>query len=346
MISCTKSAAFLISKLLVFLSRNKPIMIRKIGIIGSGKMGLDIFNYLSDFNFNLTLHSLFEDEKEKLQNSFQKKISRQLKHAIISQEQYNIKNKFLITNNLNDFEDCDLIIESIIENKEEKKKLFKELELIVKRDCIFASNSSSNIPSSLSCNVPVIGMHFFYPVPFKNVVELIVHDGLSQEIVELTKSFLSTINKKVFIQNEQNAFLLNRFLLDIQVKAIEIVQQYKISFGQFDYAIQNIIPDFGVFEMMDQVGHVTMYNSILNYSKLDRDGERFSILLEELKLKIDANLNFNDNKIKELSEKKRTEINSVIVNYSIELFNRYLLEYKVDPLFFNESLNDFCGIIL
>ncbi len=321
-------------------------MIQKVGIIGSGKMGLDIFNYLSDFDFNLVLHSLFEDEKDKLEKSFQKKISRQLKHSLIDQEQYNFKSQFLITTNLNDFKDCDLIIESIIENKDEKKQLFKDLELIVKKDCILASNSSSNLPSLLASNIPIIGIHFFYPVAFKNVVELIIHDGLNSKITEQTKLFLSSINKKVFIQNEQNAFLLNRFLLDIQLKALEMVQQFKISFNQLDHAIQNLIPDFGVFEMMDQVGHETMYNSISNYSKLDEDEKRFSFLLKELELKIDAKLNFNDEKIKELPKLERVAINSEISNYMIELFNHYINEYKLDSLFFKESLSDFCGIAL
>ncbi|HAF28768.1 MAG TPA: hypothetical protein DCG75_06940 [Bacteroidales bacterium] len=321
-------------------------MIRKVGIIGSGKMGTDIFNYLSDFNFKLILHSLFEEEKEKLENSFQKKISRQLKHLLINQEQYNLKSKFLITTDLTDLKDCDLILESITEDQNAKKNLFKDLELIVKKDCILASNSSSNIPSLLSSNTQIVGMHFFYPVAFKNVVELIIQDGLSQEIIELTKSLLSTINKKAFIQNEQNAFLLNRFLLDIQLKAFETVRKYKINYNQFDYAIQSVIPDFGVFEMMDQVGHQTMYNAIWNYAKLDGPENKYSPLLNELQLKIDSKSKFNDNDVKDLPVLLKTEINSEISKYMIELFNRYNSKYKIDSLVFKEYLNDFCGIVL
>ena len=79
-------------------------MIHNIGIIGSGKMGLDIFNYLSDFNFKLTWFILFEEEKDRLQKSFNRKISRQLKHELITQEQYNQKSNYVLTNDLSDLD--------------------------------------------------------------------------------------------------------------------------------------------------------------------------------------------------------------------------------------------------
>ena len=156
-------------------------MIKKIGIIGSGKMGADIFNYLSDYNYNLYWFILFEEEKDKLQKSFSKKISRQLKHGLISKVQYNSKNDFILTNRLNDLVNCDLIIESIVEEKNEKLKLFRDLQQIVSKECIVASNSSSILPSLLSKSSPVIGMHFFYPVSFKNTVELVVHEDINRD---------------------------------------------------------------------------------------------------------------------------------------------------------------------
>jgi 3-hydroxyacyl-CoA dehydrogenase len=322
-------------------------MIQNVGIIGSGKMGTDIFNYLSDFEYNLTWFILFEDEKEKLQRSFQKRITRQLKHELINQDQYNHKMSFVLTNNLSDLSSCDLIIESIVEEESLKKELFKELEKYVNPNCIFTSNSSSIFPSKLSNTIPVCGMHFFYPVAFKNIVELLIPDNSENNSTEILEQFLASINKISFNQNEKQAFLLNRFLLDIQVKAFELTKTHNLEFIQIDEISKTIIPDFGLFEMMDHVGHQTMYNSVLNYSDMDKDKERFQNLLFEIKIRMNELRPFIDNtEVDNLSTDNSKKIKNKLLSEIDIIYRNYITEFNIEPEFFKAALSDFCGLII
>lgn len=320
-------------------------MIQKIGIIGSGKMGSDIFNYLSDYEFDIVWFFLFEDEMEKVQKSFEKKSARLLKHEIISKEQYEHRLKFNFTHNLKEFCDCDLIIESIPEELKLKKEIFNILSQITKQECIFTSNSSSILPSKLSVSKEVIGMHFFYPIAFNNSVELISNNSKSKEL-KILENFILSINKKVFNQNESNAFILNRFLLDIQVKAYELVQVYNLSFCQIDMALEDLIPEFGIFSMIDQVGHQTMYNSISNYAEMEESQKRFQPILEEIHLRIDSQSNFIDNKSEEIEKAIQQEVEREINNFIKSLYLEYIEKFNLDSVLFKYLLKDLCGLML
>ena len=77
--------------------------IQKIGIIGSGKMGSDIFNYLSDYNFDIVWYTRNPEHKMTLRETFEKKIKRQLKHGIIDQNIFDLRNNYKIIAQIKDF---------------------------------------------------------------------------------------------------------------------------------------------------------------------------------------------------------------------------------------------------
>jgi 3-hydroxybutyryl-CoA dehydrogenase len=331
--------------------------IKTVGIIGSGKMGSDIFNYLSDFNYELIWYTRNPDHKETLWKTYQKKIKRQLKHGIISQEVFELRSKYRITNNLKDFSQCDLIIESVIEEPDIKIEIFRELDENVKTSCILASNSSSILPSQLSESVQrknrVIGLHFFYPIAFKNAVELISSDFTDDVSIEKAKLFLDDIKRFYLEQNEDSAFVLNRLLLQIQIEAFKLMKDAGLGFKQFDDIAKRLVTDFGLFEMMDHVGHNTMYNAIMNYSKVDSDKKKYEPLLNELKKrKLESDKNTSnlfyslEPEIRTISEKTELEI----VDTLKESANKYLIEYskkyQINLYNLKKGLEEFCGIML
>ncbi|NOQ27665.1 MAG: hypothetical protein GQ564_20060 [Bacteroidales bacterium] len=331
--------------------------IKTVGIIGSGKMGSDIFNYLSDFNYELIWYTRNPDHKEILWKTYQKKIKRQLKHGIISQEIFVLRSKYRITNNLKDFSQCDLIIESVIEELDIKTEIFRGLDENVKTSCILASNSSSILPSQLAENVQrknrVLGLHFFYPIAFKNVVELISSDFTDDFSIEKAKLFLDDINRFYLEQKEDSAFVLNRLLLQMQIEAFNLMKEAGLGYKQFDDIAKKFVPDFGLFEMMDHVGHNTMYNAIMNYSIVDSDKKIYEPLLNELKKrnlvsdKSTGNLFYNlEAEIRTISEKTELEI----IDKLKEIANKYLIEYsekyQINIYNLKKGLEEFCGIML
>lgn len=320
-------------------------MIETVGIIGSGKMGSDIFNYLSDYNYKLKWYILFEEEKEKLHKHFHKKINRQLKHNLITEEEFNFKSNFSFTADLLELSDCDLIIESIPEEIEIKKNIFLKLNYLTNKHCIFVSNSSSILPSKLSTNRNVTGMHFFYPVAFKNTVELIFHKDVDIAVRKKLKDFLESVQKNVFVQDESSSFLLNRFLLDIQVKAYDLAKSHEIDYLHFDKVLGDVISDFGLFEMIDEVGLETMYNAISNYAQMDSSPNRFNNLLSDLKDKIINDIPFcNVNNESELDEKLVNYLKNDIKYFMLTLIKDYCERFKIEESLFKSYISDFLGI--
>jgi len=331
--------------------------IKIIGIIGSGKMGSDIYNYLSDFSYELIWFTRNPDHKDTLWKTYQKKIKRQLKHGIISQEVFELRSKYRITNDLKDFSQCDLIIESVIEELDIKTEIFRILDEYVKTSCILASNSSSILPSELSENVQrknrVLGLHFFYPMAFKNVVELISSNFTDDISLEKAKLFLDDIKRFYLVQNEDSAFVLNRLLLQIQVVAFNLMKEKGLGYKQFDEIAKKIIPDFGLFEMMDHVGHNTMYNAIMNYSRMDSDKKKYEPLLGELIKRNVASGNNTSNlfydletEIKTISQKTELEIIDKLKEIAKKYLKEYSEKYQINLFSLKKGLEEYFGIML
>lgn len=120
--------------------------------------------------------------------------------------------------------DCDLIIEAALEDMEVKKRTFKELDIICKPECIFASNTSSLSITEIGKGIghPVIGMHFFNPAPVMRLVEIVVGFTTVEETVEVIKKVALDIGKKPICAKEAAGFVVNRILVPMINEAIGI----------------------------------------------------------------------------------------------------------------------------
>lgn len=259
-----------------------------IGIVGCGKMGMDIFNFLSGFSFQLNLVCKSLEETEKIQKTFKRRLDRSLKHGMIEQNQYDFKMTHInISNSLNDLKDCNLVIESISEDLELKKEIFQKLDKIVHDNCILASNSSSIQPSAL---IPLdkrkyntIGMHFFYPVSLTNLVEVNTLESTSSETLNFVESFLNQINKFHLVFSAKDIFTINKLFLKLQAGCCYLHKQYGLSYTSIDEIIKETICfSIGVFEFFDHVGIDTMLVSVRNYLKDFDDPQFYQPLIREL----------------------------------------------------------------
>jgi 3-hydroxybutyryl-CoA dehydrogenase len=258
-----------------------------IGIIGEGKMGTNLFYYLLDFGFSITWVCHKEAEKEKMIKSFNKKLKRSLDAGILDETAYsNINLNTKITSDLKQLKYCDLIIEAIPENIDLKKKLFVELERIAPVDCIFASNSSSINPSEIfpseSRKNRFIGLHFFYPVALKNIVEFIVSDSTSNEVIQKINQFLSIIQRDHLLLQESDSFILNKIFLDFQNEAFIIVNEGNMTISQIDMLVKKYFFPIGVFDFCDNVGNDIMLTSVSNYVKNYSNKDHYTPFVQEL----------------------------------------------------------------
>jgi len=259
--------------------------IKKIGIIGEGKMGGNIFSYLRDFDFELFWICSSIEEAEKQTAGFIKKTNRQLKNGIFDASSHAIRiKKSHIGSDLQLLNSCDLVIECIYEATLSKIQLLKELENFVKPDCILASNTSSILPtrlfSPLDYKTMGMGLHFFYPIGLRNIVEVNLSPYTSDLAVQRIKQFLCKIGRRFLVLPEEHAFILNRLFLDFQVEAYNLMKENKLSYSQIDHLITKHLFPMGVFEVFDSVGIDIMLVSIRNYSHFTAHPKFYQPLIE------------------------------------------------------------------
>ena len=190
----------------------------KIGIIGAGTMGNGIAHVFSLYDFKVTLVDIDQSILDVARTTIINNMNRQLKKGIIDDiKVQNAINNIVFSKDINDLNDCDLVIEAIKEDFDIKSKVFKELDLICKDSAILASNTSSISINKLSevTNRPknVIGMHFMNPVPVMKLVEIIVGKNTSQDTVSFIMDLSQLINKIPIKCNDSPGFVSNRILM-------------------------------------------------------------------------------------------------------------------------------------
>jgi 3-hydroxybutyryl-CoA dehydrogenase len=131
-------------------------------------------------------------------------------------------------------------VEAALENMEIKKQTFKELQSIVKADCMFATNTSSLSITEIGAGLdrPVIGMHFFNPAPVMKLVEVIAGINTPAEMVEKIKKISEDIGKTPVQVNEAAGFVVNRILIPMINEAAFILQEGVSTVEGIDTAMQ------------------------------------------------------------------------------------------------------------
>ena len=213
----------------------------KVAVVGSGIMGLGItqaFAQTDGYEVNLCVVSGkgFE-HKQKL---FEKPLRRMVEKGRITQERFDdIVSRVKITG-LEGAADCDLVIESAIENMQAKASILKQMEEICRPDALLASNTSSLSITELSAGLtrPIIGMHFFNPAAVMKLVEVIPGMTTTEEMVEQVKDIAISIDKVPVEVIEGPGFVVNRLLIPLINDAIGIFEEGLATVEGIDIAMK------------------------------------------------------------------------------------------------------------
>ena len=260
--------------------------IRKVGVIGEGKMGSGIVLYLVDFPFELVWVCSEGADMEKTARMVSKRARKSLDAGIIDRTRFESLQVSPVTQDISLLRDCDLVIEAIPENLEKKRALFNRLDKIVKGDAIFTSTSSSINPSEIMPGPETgrksAGLHFYYPVQSKDMVEVTLSASTTDGTLELIGSFLDSVNRTFITLDEQNSFILNRIFLDFQNAAFRIVHDGECTYLQMDQLVKEQFFSFGVFDYCDSIGLDIMLAAIQRYIQDYRDQESYAIFTSAL----------------------------------------------------------------
>jgi len=236
-----------------------------VAIIGSGTMGSGIAQVAATAGCVVKLVDInataLEKSKLALENTLSKLVE---KEKIDANEKARIQANIYYVSELSAIADADLVIEAIVENIEVKRKVFAELESVVSKHCILASNTSSLSIASIaaSCTSPerVLGIHFFNPAPLMQLVEVIPAVQTSEEVLQKTVQTISDWKKVVAVAKDTPGFIVNRVARPFYSESLRIYEEGVADFATIDWALKTFGQfRMGPFELMDLIGHDVNY---------------------------------------------------------------------------------------
>jgi 3-hydroxybutyryl-CoA dehydrogenase len=160
--------------------------------------------------------------------------------------------------------DCDLIIEAIIENLDEKRKTYAALEQVVGAHTIFLSNTSSLCITELAAATKrpdrFGGLHFFNPVPLMKLVEVIRALTTSDETYQTVFAFAASLGKEPITAPDRPGFIVNRLLVPYLLDAIRAYENGLGTLEDIDKGMKlGCGYPMGPFTLLDFVGLDTTY---------------------------------------------------------------------------------------
>jgi len=243
--------------------------IRKVGVLGCGLMGSGIAQVCATAGFDVTVLEVEQKYLDKgfagIEKSLAKFAERPVeKGGITPQQKDEIRARLKGTTKMENLADCDIVIEAIIENVEEKKKMYASLDGIVKKDAIFASNTSSISVTELLTATKrperFIGMHFFNPVPLMKLVEVVKTIATSPAIYDAAYEFAKKLGKVPVRTSDRTGFIVNRLLVPYLLDAIRAYEEGVGTIESIDNAMKlGCGYPMGPFALLDFVGLDTTY---------------------------------------------------------------------------------------
>ena len=241
--------------------------IKKVGVLGCGLMGAGIAQVSASAGFETIVREVSEDLIAKGFAGIEKSLAKFAeKGTITTDQQKEIRGRLQGTTTFAELKDCDIVIEAIIENLDEKRKTYAELDRICKPDTIFASNTSSISITEMMTATPAerqkrfIGMHFFNPVPLMKLVEVIRTILTDEQVYEQAIEFGKRLGKVPVRAGDKTGFIVNRLLVPYMLDAIRALEEGVASIVDIDAAMKlGCGYPMGPFTLGDFVGLDTTY---------------------------------------------------------------------------------------
>ncbi|MGI6548941.1 MAG: 3-hydroxyacyl-CoA dehydrogenase family protein [Syntrophomonadales bacterium] len=238
--------------------------IEKVGVLGAGLMGHGIAQLAAQAGCQVVLVDVSEQELQKGWAKIQKLWNKDVEKGKLTPEQLDGLTKLIDTSlDINDFADCDVVIEAIPEIMELKKETFTKLDQIVKPDAILATNTSqlsiTEIATATNRPDKVIGMHFFYPAQVMRLIEIPMGEHTSQGCVDLIVDLSRRMKKETCVCRDTPGFIVNRLLAGLMVEASRVYDERLASIEEIDKAMKFALGHpMGPFQLFDFSGIDTM----------------------------------------------------------------------------------------
>ncbi len=245
--------------------------VKTIGMVGAGSMGSGIAQVAAQSGYTVIMRDIDQKLVDRALASIDKFLTKSVeKGKMTADKKTEVLGRIKGTINLQDLKDVDYVIEGVNEDMELKKKVFKELDGLVRKDVIIASNTSSlsitEIANATERKDRIAGMHFFNPVPLMRLVEVIRSRFTSDETIAVAMDLSRKFGKEpIEVKTDVPCFVVNRLMMPHFIEAILLYEQGIASVEDIDKAAKlGLNYPMGPFELMDLTGidiayHVAEY---------------------------------------------------------------------------------------
>jgi 3-hydroxybutyryl-CoA dehydrogenase len=239
--------------------------IRKVGVLGCGLMGSGIAEVAARAGYDTVVREVSEEVVDKGLKKIHGSLAKAVEKGKMTSDDRDLAvGRLSGVVGLEALADCDLIVEAIVENLDEKRKTFTTLDEVVKKDAIFASNTSSLTITQMAMFTrrpdQFVGLHFFNPVPVMKLVEVVRTLLTSDAAFEAAFDFARKVGKEPVAARDNSGFIVNRLLVPYLLDAIRALEEGVGSVEDIDKGMQlGCGHPMGPFTLLDFVGLDTTY---------------------------------------------------------------------------------------
>jgi len=234
--------------------------IKRVGVVGSGIMGSGVAEVAAKAGFEVVVRSRQQETADGMVATLEKSLAKQVTKGRLSEEDRAATlGRVRATAQVSDLADCDLVLESIVEDLATKKALFNELDRVVQDTAILATNTSTLpvIDLAMETGRPerVCGVHFFNPAPVMKLVEIVRPLTASDETIAEATGFAEACGKSAVLVRDEAGFIVNALLFPYLNNAVRMLERGVASKEDIDAAMQGGCNfPMGPLALLDLVG--------------------------------------------------------------------------------------------
>jgi 3-hydroxybutyryl-CoA dehydrogenase len=238
--------------------------IKKVGVLGCGLMGSGIAQVSATAGFDVTVLEVEQKFLDKGFAGIEKSLAKFAEKGALKEPPQAVRARLKGTTNMQDLAGCDIVVEAVIENIAEKKKMYAALDAVAKKEAIFATNTSSisvtELMSAIKRPERFIGLHFFNPVPLMKLVEVVKTIATAPDVYDTAYEFGKKLGKVPVRTSDKTGFIVNRLLVPYLLDAVRAYEEGVGSIEDIDNAMKlGCGYPMGPLTLLDFVGLDTTY---------------------------------------------------------------------------------------
>lgn len=256
------------------------IQIRTVGVVGCGLMGSGIAQTCAQKGYPTVVREIGPGPLEKGLERIRAFLAEGVRRGKVTPEERDqTLGRIRGTTDLAELRDCDLVLEAVVENLDEKRRVFAELDRLAKPEAIFASNTSSipihRIAAATGRSDRFLGLHFMNPVPLMKLVEIVRPDAVREDVYQAAKAFVESLGKVAVTARDTAGFIVNLLLVPYLGEAVRAVERGLATPRDIDTAMKlGCGMPMGPLELLDFVGLDTTL-AILDVLRREFDDPRY-----------------------------------------------------------------------